>query len=264
MSAGAVVPDVEKQQDLTRVPLKPGTTDEMATFTADEHPLSADPGSLRFDEPTSKLALSYFQAAADAAINSENVQNGYTLEAFLKLDEDYNGDENGWSNALIRYASGVGIEQSLDDGNPAQMLGVSNLRELRWYALGENVEGFSNWTHEVPKGRWMHVAVVKDPADKSVTMYVDGAPILRDGYGPVGMAGEAFSWLLGTSTWEGVEQNGWFGSIGEVRAVEHPIGPDQWLTARAVEGGSSLGAVLAGVGGAFAPIAEQVRDMLRR
>lgn len=25
---------------------------------------------------------------------------------------------------------------------------------------------------------------------------------------------------------------GWFGGIGEVRVVDHPIGPDQWLTAR--------------------------------
>ncbi|MCT1414658.1 hypothetical protein [Corynebacterium sanguinis] len=54
-----------------------------------------------------------------------------------------------------------------------------------------------------------------------------GVPNLRDGYGPVGMASEAFSWLLGTSAWEGVEQDGWFSSIGEVRMVDHPIGPDQ-------------------------------------
>ncbi|WP_235840392.1 LamG-like jellyroll fold domain-containing protein [Corynebacterium yudongzhengii] len=278
--AGSVVPDVVKPQNMTRVPLKPGTTEEMVTYTKDKHPLSADAGSLRFDEPTSDLAVSYFETAADAAINSENFENGYTLEAFLKLDENFNGDDNGWSNALIRNASGTDIDAALDDGDPAQMLGASNLRELRWYALGENGEGFSNWTHEVPKGRWMHVAVVNDPADKSVTMYVDGAPMMRDGYGPVGMAGEAFSWLLGTSAWEGIKQDGWYGSIGEVRMVDHPIGPDQWLTARAAtapETGSSaekvaLWAVVGGLiaiiavclGGAFAPLAEQIREMLRR
>lgn len=82
------------------------------------------------------------------------------------------------------------------------MLGVSSLRELRWYSYGENGEGFSNWTHEVPKGKWMHIAVVNDPADKSVTMHVDGLPILRDGYGPLGMGGNGDKWLLGTSAWD--------------------------------------------------------------
>lgn len=276
---GAVIPDVEKQQDMKRAPLAAGASEAMVTFSEDTHPLSSDVGSLRWDEPTAKAAVSYFETAADAAINSENFENGYTLEAFLKLDEDFNGDENGWSNALIRNASGTDIEPSLNDGDPAQMLGVSNLRELRWYALGENKEGFSNWSHEVPKGRWMHVAVVNDPADKSVTMYIDGAPILRDGYGPVGMAGENFTWLLGTSAWEGTKEDGWFGSIGEIRMVDHPIGPDQWLTARvSTDGGSShssagmigvwvavlavIAAIAVGLSGVFTPLVGKLRELL--
>lgn len=112
------------------------------------------------------------------------------------------------------------------------MLGVSSLRELRWYSYGENGEGFSNWTHEVPKGKWMHIAVVNDPADKPVTMYVDGSPNLRDGYGPLGMGGNGDKWLLGTSAWDNDKVDGWFGDIGEIRMVDHPIGPGQWLTAR--------------------------------
>ena len=109
---------------------------------------------------------------------------------------------------------------------------MSSLRELRWYSYGENGEGFSNWTHEVPKGKWMHIAVVNDLADKSVTMYVDGSPILRDGYGPLGMGGNGDKWLLGTSAWDNDKVDGWFGNIGEIRMVDHPIAPDQWLTAR--------------------------------
>ena len=33
----------------------------------------------------------------------------------------------------------------------------------------------------------------------------------------------------------------WFGSIGEVRIVDHPLGPDQWLTARASDNGDGKG-----------------------
>lgn len=69
--------------------------------------------------------------------------------------------------------------------------------------------------------------------DASVTMYIDGAPVLRDGTGPVGLAGEDVKWLLGTSAVGGEKQNGWVGNIGEIRLVDHPIGQDQWLTARA-------------------------------
>lgn len=240
-AVGSVVPDIAGGQDFTRVPLVPGTAEDSVTYSADHHELSSDAGSLKWNKAASDKAVSYFATAAGAPINSENFPNGYTLEAFLKLDEDFNGDDNGWSNALIRDASGADVDPASDDGDPAQMLGVSNLTELRWYALGENRNGFSNWSHQVPTGKWMHVAVVNDPADQSVTMYVDGAPILRDGYGPVGMAGDGFQWLLGTSAWEGQEQDGWFGNIGEIRMVDHPIGPDQWLTARSAESAGAPG-----------------------
>ena len=38
---------------------------------------------------------------------------------------------------------------------------------------------------------------------------------------------------LGTSAVGNEKQNGWVGNIGEIRLVDHPIGQDQWLTARA-------------------------------
>jgi len=202
------------------------------TFSDDKHPLSADRGSLRWKDPKFKHSTAWFETATGADINTEEFKNGYTMEAFLKLDEDWNADNNKWSNALIRDASGTITHPEDEDGDPIQMLGVSSLRELRWYSYGENGEGFSNWTHEVPKGKWMHIAVVNDPADKSVTMYVDGSPILRDGYGPLGMGGNGDKWLLGTSAWDNDKVDGWFGNIGEIRMVDHPIGPDQWLTAR--------------------------------
>ena len=230
--AGAVIPDVENGDDLTRVRHRLGAGADAVTFTTDTHPLSSDRGSLRWKDPKFKHSTAWFETATGADVNSTEFEKGYTLEAFLKLDEDWNADNNKWSNALIRDASGTITHPEDEDGDPIQMLGVSSLRELRWYSYGENGEGFSNWTHEVPKGTWMHVAVVNDPADKSVTMYVDGSPILRDGYGPVGMGGNGDKWLLGTSAWDNDKVDGWFGNIGEIRMVDHPIGPDQWLTAR--------------------------------
>lgn len=230
--AGAVIPDVANGDDMTRARHRVAAGADAVTFSDDKHPLSADRGSLRWKDPKFKHSTAWFETATGADINSEEFENGYTMEAFLKLDEDWNADNNKWSNALIRDASGTITHPEDEDGDPIQMLGVSSLRELRWYSYGENGEGFSNWTHEVPKGKWMHIAVVNDPADKSVTMYVDGSPILRDGYGPLGMGGNGDKWLLGTSAWDNDKVDGWFGNIGEIRMVDHPIGPDQWLTAR--------------------------------
>ena len=230
--AGAVIPDVANGDDMTRVRHRIAAGADAVTFSDDKHPLSADRGSLRWKDPKFKHSTAWFETATGADINSEEFKDGYTMEAFLKLDEDWNADNNKWSNALIRDASGTITHPEDEDGDPIQMLGVSSLRELRWYSYGENGEGFSNWTHEVPKGKWMHIAVVNDPADKSVTMYVDGSPILRDGYGPLGMGGNGDKWLLGTSAWDNDKVDGWFGNIGEIRMVDHPIGPDQWLTAR--------------------------------
>lgn len=90
------------------------------------------------------------------------------------------------------------------------------------------------WSHEIPRGEWMHVAIVNDPADGSVVMYVEGAPVLRNGVDNVGLNYvEGAPWVLGMAGWESLAADGWLGSIGEVRLVDHPVGPQQWLTARA-------------------------------
>ena len=228
---GTVVPDVAGDSDMTRAPLQGGVTDDV-TYEEDTHPLSSDKGSLRWTKPISKLDVNFFETATGASINKENFPNGYTLESFIKLDEDFNGDDNGWSNALVRRGRVTDADPSNGDTDPAQMLGVSNLREIRYWSHGANNKGFSNWSHEVPKGQWMHVAIVNDPENQSVNMFIDGAPILRDGYGPVGLGGES-TWMMGTSMDDGKPVDPWFGSIGETRIVDHPIGPDEWLTARA-------------------------------
>ena len=40
-------------------------------------------------------------------------------------------------------------------------------------------------------------------------------------------------WVFGSDWVDDKATNGWNGCIGETRVVDHPIGQDQWLTARA-------------------------------
>lgn len=135
----------------------------------------------------------------------------------------------------------------------------------------------------MPKGEWLHVAIVNDPEKDTVEMFVNGAPILRDVLGAEGLATAGDPWLIGANMWEGDPANPWFGHIGETRIVHGALSPDQWLTARAQDApepagstaGSSLGGVLglaAMIGGVAAgvmallnldhPVIDQARTQL--
>lgn len=75
--------------------------------------------------------------------------------------------------------------------------------------------------------------MVNDPVKATTTMYVDGAPVLRNASNTVGHGLDgAMPWLFGTDWVDDQATNGWNGCIGETRVVDHPIGQDQWLTAR--------------------------------
>lgn len=233
---GAVVPDIENGDDMHFV--ESAQLGDV-TYTADTHPLSSDAGALRWNRPEDATDVNYFRTVDGAAINSHNFPNGYTFETFVQIDEGFHGDEHGWSDAFVRDGRVTDADPANGDTDPLVMLGVSDLRELRWWSYGDNFEGFSNWSHEVPKGEWLHVAIVNDPVAGTVEMFIDGAPILRDGSGPEGLAGEDVAWIMGTSMDDGTPVDPWFGGIGETRVVDHPLDSDQWLTSRA--GGDDSG-----------------------
>ena len=71
--------------------------------------------------------------------------------------------------------------------------------------------------------RWTHVALVNDPTSATTTMYVDGAPVLRNATDSAGQAcqrGHAVD--LRRATGSDKATNGWHGCIGETRIVDHP------------------------------------------
>jgi hypothetical protein len=206
----------------------------------DHHPLSSDAGSVQFTNTNrAENRLSFFATDASAPANDETFENGYTVETFIKIDENWTG-ANAWMAALTRGGDRVGLENTPDGGGepeaPPATLALSSLQEFQWsqVAVEGNTDGTSAWSHEIPLGEWIHVALVNDPATRTVTMYVDGAPILRNVINSVGLAGhEDKPWLLGTGGWEGSPADGFLGSIGETRLVDRPLEANEWLTARA-------------------------------
>ncbi|EJZ82355.1 hypothetical protein HMPREF9719_00726 [Corynebacterium otitidis ATCC 51513] len=184
------------------------------------------------------LATARFATDEDAPINDATFEDGYTIEAFLKLDEGFDTERDGWAGALARGGTRqelTGIAE--EGGEPPAVLAVSNLAELQWATLPVHGDqnGVSNWSHEIPAGGWHHVAIVNDAAARTVEMRIDGAPILRDVVDAAGIQATGAPWQIGASVFNGLPTNQWNGCIGEVRIADRPLSQDEWLTARAAD-----------------------------
>ena len=231
---GAVIPDVfgaDGAGDLVREG-GPSNTGERITYTKDHHPLSSDSGSLYWSDPAGKLAMAEFRSKEGAEINKVDTSEGYTFESFVKIPKDFNGSEHGWGSALSRDSSIAELVDGSEDTDPTVMFGISNLRELRWWAEPKEGEGSTVWSHEVPTEEWMHIAVVNKPDSDTVEMFINGAPILRNAKGAEGLLPRDLQWVMGAGFDSRKPQDPWYGWIGETRLTQGVLDSDEWLTAR--------------------------------
>ncbi|MCR6475136.1 metallophosphoesterase [Variovorax sp. ZS18.2.2] len=209
-------------------------------WTDDRHHLSAAPGSVRFLNTDKNVPrLSYFLTDTAAPINAQTLENGYTVEAFVKIDKSWTGNKQAWMNIMTRDGRrGDLAGYSGGDGeSPPMLFAISSLREVQWEVVpspaGTRIPK-ANWSGEVIADRWVHIAIVNDPVSHDTTMYVEGAPVLRNAAAIPGLAtlSATSPWVVGGGSWDGARADGFFGNIGEVRVVAAALTPAQWLTAR--------------------------------
>lgn len=256
IDADTVVPDVAGDNDLRRV--DPADTnavgaewDDVTIDDSDVHGFSSDAAAVCFDE-SSGSRFSYLTTAPDAAVNDVDLSDGYTIETFVKMDADWTAEQNGWSKAVVR--TGNRSETTMppsqwDYTASPTALGISNLREFQYSSLSEDARKGDrvNWSGEIMTDSWSHVAVVNDPDSRTTTMYVDGAPVLRNAVDTVGMTwNEGMPWILGADWVDDAARNGWHGCIGETRIIDRPTTADEWLTQRADLTGLELTSAPAG------------------
>ncbi|WP_235507920.1 LamG-like jellyroll fold domain-containing protein [Variovorax sp. Root434] len=241
---GTVVADVTGNNPLHRDALNQGgivgAADGDIVWTDDRHYLSAAPGSVRFLNTNKNTPrLSYFLTDAAAPINAQTLENGYTVEAFIKIDKSWTSGNQAWMNIMTRdgrrgdlagYSGG-------DPESPPMLFAISSLREVQWEVVPSPAgtrAPKANWSGEVIADRWVHVAIVNDPVSHDTTMYVEGAPVLRNASAIPGLAtlSATSPWVVGGGSWDGARADGFFGNIGEVRVVASALTPAQWLTAR--------------------------------
>ncbi|WP_158524719.1 LamG-like jellyroll fold domain-containing protein [Auritidibacter sp. NML120636] len=236
---GGVIPDITADQHFTRQEGINGATESDVTLSKSTHPLSSDGAAVCFANADKHFGgrdvsrLNYFTTDNDATINSETFDNGYTAETFIRVDETWSANRNPSMTAFGRMGERNNITQGGGMDMPVN-LAFSDLQELQWSSMSNQLDSSSNWSHEVPKAEWVHVAVVNDPVEQTVTMYVDGAPILRNVINATGMQhDDGKPWILGAGLWGEELTDGWNGCVGETRLVTKPLEERQWLTARA-------------------------------
>ena len=239
LGVGQTLADATGLNPLVRAPLAGTAQAGDVVLTTDKHRLSSAAGSIRFlNTDKSAGRMSWLATAANAPLNAQTFTGGYTVEAFIKIDRDWTTGKHRWCNILTRNGNRGGLPKFAggDRESPPVLFAISSLREVQWEVVPSNdtTAPRANWSGELMVDTWYHVAVVNDPTTRETVLYVDGAPVLRNTSGGVGIAslGATMPWVLGAAWWDGAQDDGYFGSIGEVRLVAKPLAPAQWLTAR--------------------------------
>lgn len=240
---GQVIQDETGANPIARQPLAQGGAAQEGdlTWSSDHHYLSAAPGSVRFSNSVnSPLRMSSFATDANAPLNGLGFSAGYTVEAFLKIPASWTAANNAWMNIMEREGRRgdvSGIDASADGDESALIFAISSLREVQWEVTPSTPGTRSpaaNFSGEIVTERWIHVAIVNDPAQNSTIMYVEGAPILRNASNTNGIAFTSGSdrMIIGGGVYADAPSNGFLGSIGEIRICSEPLSADKWLTAR--------------------------------
>ncbi|TAM01514.1 MAG: modulator protein, partial [Paraburkholderia sp.] len=242
VKVGETVPDEAGQNPIRRGALSGGGVfgaklDDLV-WSDDRHHLSAVPGSVQFRN-TGLLRLSYFLTDAAAPINAETLANGYTVEAIVKIDKDWDAGKHAWMNIMTRdgaRGSLDGFKGRAPEDSP-MVFAVSKLREIQWEVVpaqrGERTAK-TNWSGEIMADKWVHIAIVGDNSTNETILYVEGAPVLRNVSNAPGVdtLGDAMPWVVGAGHGTMPRKGGFFGNISEIRVVGKPLTPEQWLTAR--------------------------------
>lgn len=237
VAAGAVARDLSGNgNDLTAQRLHDGQP-EVLTFSDDHHDAAPAPASLRFDGGQSPKRGAVLRAKKDAPINSMGFSRGYTIETLLKLPDPLQGTHAwmgvfGWEGR----AGDAGKDGGYSPDDAPCGLALSGERFLQFVVYPHNRDDDPTcWSHALPVGRWVHVAVVND--GRHTTVYVDRSKVARNAAARsqgITTLGEPFA--LGGKQTAGRYDQGFHGSLGDTRITARALRPAEFLSA--VDSGS--------------------------
>ncbi len=74
-----------------------------------------------------------FVTAADAPINKNSFENGYTIEIIYKMPSDWSVADR-WSNLITRHGASTTLDSEYDEEAISGFASISNCKEILFYA----------------------------------------------------------------------------------------------------------------------------------
>ncbi len=228
---GTVARDLTGRGNDLTVQLLHSSGSDVLARSGEHHPGQPAHASLRFDGGKAPDRGAVLRTGPAAPLNSDKLRDGYTIELFLKLPDPFVGD-HAWMGILSweGRAGDAGKTTGWSPDEPTCSLNVSPERFLQYVVYPADADADpTSWSHAVPVGRWMHVAVVNDT--RRTTVYVDGSPIARNPAQPSrGIATLGKPFALGGTQFAQRYGQGFYGWLGDVRIVGRALKPRQFLT----------------------------------
>ncbi|MEU6713380.1 LamG-like jellyroll fold domain-containing protein [Nonomuraea sp. NPDC046802] len=231
VAAGTVVRDLTGGGNDLTVQLLHAGAPETLKWSAEHHEGQPAHASLRFDGGKNPDRGAVLRSGQNAPVNAMKFESGYTIEAFIKLPEPFEGD-HAWMGILSweGRSGDAGKSSGWSPDEPTCSLNLSPERFLQYvvYPTGRDADPTS-WSHALPVGRWTHVAVVNDA--RRTTVYVDGSKIARNPAQPskgISTLGRPFA--IGATQFALRYGQGYYGWIGDVRIVARALKPKDFLT----------------------------------
>ena len=216
------------ENDLEMQTYGQGNWEEYLTFSEDS--MTGEGGSMVFDGDSTGKTGADFITVEDAAINSEEFANGYTMEFLYYFPEDWTAADS-WMSLIGRQGS--------NGGNPEGEQGtmyasISNCKEIQFItgnADGDHAMSSAAWSVSMDEGGvWYHIAIISDGHE--ISTYINGCEAFRDYVSDdmVGMYADPADgrFRVGSSWWDGLDK---FlqGGLQEIRISGEALEKDQWL-----------------------------------
>ncbi|WP_030490665.1 LamG-like jellyroll fold domain-containing protein [Micromonospora chokoriensis] len=204
---------------------------EALTYSTEHHPGQPAHASLRFDGGKGPDRGAILRASPGASINSMKFTSGYTIEAFIKLPDPFEGD-HAWMG-ILSWEGRSGDAGKTTGWSPLEStcsLNVSSERFLQYVVYADKQDADpTSWSHALPIGRWTHLAVVND--GQKTVVYVDGSKIARNPTQPsTGIATLGLPFVIGATSFDLKYEQGFYGWIGDVRVTAKALRPKDFLT----------------------------------
>ncbi|MFB7642445.1 LamG-like jellyroll fold domain-containing protein [Peribacillus butanolivorans] len=228
-----IIEDASKQgNDLKLVTIGDQASPElnnMIKWSEEDYHNQEKVDSLQFANYKNAHSGRYFKTIKEAPINKEQFDKGFTIEAVIKLPNNFEDRLHSWMGILTRQGQAADLNKVEGEKEILTTLSISSDKEIQWTSQPSNLNyNVGNWSRSLNADEWYHLAVVND--GKTTTLTVNGISDYGKSEKVVGIAAvEGKGWNIGASEW-GNELDALFaGNIQEIRIANEALAEKEWL-----------------------------------